>query len=192
VVLNRGARPQIFRGTRALTCSTTWKVFERECLPSKHYASANLRRYMLFGLVPAEIEAGVKFLEIFQAEFELASQGRNYGDCLVSMPIPFSSNICALLAFENSLVHIEFYGSRLHRRVARLIPGEHECIPLHSSTQRMIPLWLSVIRRAFCNVAVHLHDTNFLQYCRQVLLWCDDVYLWNSTALEPHTCWMWH
>jgi len=36
-----------------------------------------LRRYMLFGLVPAEIEVGVKFLENFQAEFEPASQGRN-------------------------------------------------------------------------------------------------------------------
>jgi len=32
---------------------------------------------MLFGLVPAEIEVGVKFLENFQAEYEPASQGRN-------------------------------------------------------------------------------------------------------------------
>jgi len=35
------------------------------------------RRYMLFGLVPAEMEVGVKFLEIFQGEFEPASRGRN-------------------------------------------------------------------------------------------------------------------
>ena len=34
------------------------------------------RRYMLFGLVPAEMEVRVKFLEIFPAEFEPASQGR--------------------------------------------------------------------------------------------------------------------
>jgi len=35
-------REEIFRGTRALICSTTWKVFERECAPSKRYASAEL------------------------------------------------------------------------------------------------------------------------------------------------------
>ena len=33
----------------------------------------SLRRYMLFGLVSSEIEVGVKFLEILQAEFEPAS-----------------------------------------------------------------------------------------------------------------------
>jgi len=33
-----------------------------------------LRRYMLFGLVPAEMEVGVKFLEILQAEFESANK----------------------------------------------------------------------------------------------------------------------
>ena len=31
-----------------------------------------LRRYVLFGLVPAEMEVGVKYLEILQAEFETA------------------------------------------------------------------------------------------------------------------------
>ena len=30
------------------------------------------RRYVLFGLVPAEMEVGVKYLEILQAEFESA------------------------------------------------------------------------------------------------------------------------
>ena len=50
---------------------------------------------------------------------------------------------------------------------------------LHSSAHRGIPLWLSVIWRAFSNVAVHQHDTNFLWYSRHVLLWCDDVYLWQ-------------
>ena len=48
---------------------------------------------------------------------------------------------------------------------------------LHSSAHRRIPL--SVIWQAFCNVAAHQHDTNFLQYSRHVLLWCDDVYLWQ-------------
>jgi len=32
---------------------------------------------MLFGLVPAEMEVGLKFLEILQAVFELAFQGRS-------------------------------------------------------------------------------------------------------------------
>ena len=38
-----------------------------------------LRRYVLFGLVPAEMEAKVKYLEMLQAEFESACniQGRN-------------------------------------------------------------------------------------------------------------------
>ena len=36
-----------------------------------------LRRYMLFGFVPAAMEVGVKFLENFQAELEPASQGCN-------------------------------------------------------------------------------------------------------------------
>jgi len=31
-----------------------------------------LRRYVLFALVPAEMEVGVKYLEILQAEFESA------------------------------------------------------------------------------------------------------------------------
>ena len=31
-----------------------------------------LRRYVLFGLVPAEVEVGVKYFEILQAEFESA------------------------------------------------------------------------------------------------------------------------
>jgi len=45
VVLNRGPRPsggtRNFQGARALTCSTTWNVFERKCVSSKRYASAN-------------------------------------------------------------------------------------------------------------------------------------------------------
>ena len=44
--LTGGARPlrggqEISRGARALTCCTTQKMFERECVPFKRYASAN-------------------------------------------------------------------------------------------------------------------------------------------------------
>jgi len=41
VILNRGVQ-KISGGAQALTCSTSWKVFERECVPSKCYASANV------------------------------------------------------------------------------------------------------------------------------------------------------
>ena len=125
-----------------------------------------------------------------QTEFEPASNimlvGTQLGGLFSRHAKPLSNNICAVLAFENSMVNIEFWGSRLHRRAARIIPDEH-AHTLHSSTQRGIPLWLSVIWRAFCNVAVHLHDTNFLQYSRRVLLWCDDIYLWrfNCTWATP-------
>jgi len=84
-----------------------------------------LRRYILSGLVPEEMEIWVKFLEILQAEFEPAYE--NNSGCLVGMPRPFRNNICSILAFGNR-VHIKFQGSRLHRRAARLIPNEHECI----------------------------------------------------------------
>jgi len=68
------------------------------------------------------------------------------------------------------MVHIEFQGSFLHRRATRLIPDKHECIQfalLHAAWDTAVAF---VSRRAFCNVAVHLHDTNFLQYSRRVLL----------------------
>jgi len=50
-------------------------------------------------------------------------------------------------------------------------------------------LWLSVIRRAFCNVAVHLYGTNFL-YSTPAVFFCDaTMYIYeDSTALEPHYC----
>jgi len=68
------------------------------------------------------------------------------------MPSPFNNNICGVVAFESSVVHVEFQGNRLHRRAARPLPNKHECVHFE---------WLSVIRRAFCNVAVHLNDTHF-------------------------------
>jgi len=63
--------------------------------------------------------------------------------------------------------------------VLKLVQHLCPCRILHSSTQRVMPLRLSVIRPAFCIVAVHLHGTNFLQYFRRVLLWCDNVYSWR-------------
>jgi len=62
--------------------------------------------YVATGLVPAEVEVGVVFLEIFQDEFEPASQGHKQGDCLDGLPSHFSNNVRALLAFENSMMHI--------------------------------------------------------------------------------------
>jgi len=78
VVLNRGGRvlwrgvKKFPGGVRALTCFTTWKVFEREYVPSKHYPSDNY-------LVQSEMKARVTFLEILQGEFGAASniQGLN-------------------------------------------------------------------------------------------------------------------
>jgi len=52
------------------------------------------------------------------------------------MASPFSNNICVVLVFQNSMVHIEFQGSRLNRRAARLIPDEHE-----SGTEFATKLW---------------------------------------------------
>jgi len=55
-----------------------------------------LPRYILFGLVPAEIEVGVKFLEILQAEFEPAYKhsGVQLVGQLVGMPSPFTKGLC--------------------------------------------------------------------------------------------------
>jgi len=67
------------------------------------------------------------------------------------MPSPFDNNICAFLAFENSMVLIEFQGSRLHRRAARLIPDEHVCIHL----AQLRAVWNTAV--AFCNLTSFLH-----------------------------------
>ena len=69
----------------------------------RRYASASFTP-LLFGLVPAEMEVGVKYLEIFQAEFESACKhsGEQLGDCLVGMPSLFNKNICSLVAFDTA------------------------------------------------------------------------------------------
>ena len=59
-----------------------------------------LRRCMLFGLVPAEMEVGVKYLEILQAKFESAC--KYSGEQPVGMPSPVNNNICALVAFDRA------------------------------------------------------------------------------------------
>jgi len=86
--------------------------------------------YLLFGLVPAKMEVGVKFLEILLTDFESLykyRRGATRGVRLVGISCPLSNNICAVLTFENSILHIECQGSRLHRRAPRLIPDKHEC-----------------------------------------------------------------
>jgi len=68
------------------------------------------------------------------------------------MPSPFNNIICDVLAFENNIVHIEFKGSRLHRRAARLISAKHEC--MHFAQLRAA--WDTAV--AFCNSASFLQS----------------------------------
>jgi len=56
---------------RALTYPTTWKVFNGNVSLPNVTPALILRRYMLFGLVPTEMDVGDKFLEILQADFAL-------------------------------------------------------------------------------------------------------------------------
>ena len=49
------------------------------------------------------------------------------------------------------MVQIEFQGSRLHRRAARLIPDKHECIQV----AQLQAAWYTAM--TFCNSASFLH-----------------------------------
>jgi len=76
-VLNWGGAPsqgdqKISRGGVSPTCSTTWNVFEWNVPLPNVTPVLILRPYMLFGLVPEEMEVVFKFCEILQAEFEPA------------------------------------------------------------------------------------------------------------------------
>jgi len=102
------------------------------------------------------MRVGVKFLEVLQAKARPASEGFNQDNCLVGMPSPFDNNICAFLAFEKSMVHIEFPVSRLHRKAARLIPDEHESI--HFAQLRAS--WNTTM--AFCNLTSFLYTSMIL------------------------------
>ena len=66
------------------------------------------RRYMLFGLVPAEMDVGVTFLEILQAEFKPVYKysWTRLSVYSVGMPSRSNNNICAVLEFENSMVRM--------------------------------------------------------------------------------------
>ena len=88
------------------------------------------RSYILFGFVPAKMEVGVMFLAILLAEIEPAYKysGAQSSGLFSRHANPFSNTICAVLVFENSMVHIVFQGSRVHWRAARLIPDGRECI----------------------------------------------------------------
>ena len=71
VVLKRGARPS--PGRRQEICALQHgKALNGNVSLPNVTPMLILRRYMLFGLVPADMEVGVKFLEILQAEFEPA------------------------------------------------------------------------------------------------------------------------
>jgi len=101
---------------------------------------------------------GLMFLEILQANIEPAYKhsGEQLGGLSSrhAMPSHFNNNICAVLPFESTMVHIEFQGSRLQRRAARLIPDKHECIHL----AQLHAAWDTAM--AFCN------STSSLECCR--------------------------
>ena len=110
VVLNRGASRDS-QGARALHALQHRKILNRNVSLPNVAPVLILRSYIISCLVPAEVEVGVKFLEILLAEFELACKhpGSRLGELfIVGMPSPFDNNICAVLEFENSMVHIEF------------------------------------------------------------------------------------
>ena len=68
VVLNRGG----VRGHESLHALQNRKILNGNVSLLNITPVLILRRYVLFGLVPAEMEVGVKYLEILQAEFESA------------------------------------------------------------------------------------------------------------------------
>jgi len=49
-----------------------------------------LRRYMLFGLIPAEMEVGDKLFQILQAEFEPAYRGAAWGPVYSACQFPLT------------------------------------------------------------------------------------------------------
>ena len=84
VVLNRGGAPprgcqEISRGREPLHALQHRKILNGKVSLLNVTPVLILRRYVLFGLVPAEMEVGVKYLEILQADSSLHAniQGRN-------------------------------------------------------------------------------------------------------------------
>ena len=114
--------------------------------------------------------------------------GAQPGGCLIGMPSPF--NVCDCLAFENSMVHIEFQDSWLHGKAARLIPEKHEhihfCIPPRSMECGNDFLnSTSLLWRAHAPVS-RSFSTPTMFFCDATMYIYDD-----STAFEPRSCWMW-
>ena len=72
VVLNRGCVKKFPGGREPLHALQHRKFLNGNVSLSNVTPMLILRRYMLSGLVPAEMEVGVKYLEILQAEFESA------------------------------------------------------------------------------------------------------------------------
>ena len=72
VVLNRGGVKKILGGREPLHALQNRKFLNWNVSLSNVTPVLILRRYMLFGLVPEEMEVGLKYLEILQAELESA------------------------------------------------------------------------------------------------------------------------
>jgi len=70
--LTGGERQEISRGRELLHALQHTKILNGNVSLSNITPVLILRRYMLFGLVSAEVEVGVKYLEILQPEFESA------------------------------------------------------------------------------------------------------------------------
>ena len=106
VVLNRGGAPpqggvkKFLGGNDPLHALQHGKLLNGNASLSNVTPELILRRYMLFGLVPAVMEVGVKYLEILQADFESAC--KHSGAQLVGMPSPFNNNTCAIVAFDRA------------------------------------------------------------------------------------------
>ena len=72
MVLNRGGSKKFLGGHEPLLALQHRKFLNGNVSLSNVTPVLILRHYMLFGLVPAEMEVGVKYLGILQAEFESA------------------------------------------------------------------------------------------------------------------------
>ena len=72
MVLNRGGVKKFLGGRESLHTFQHRKILNGNVSLSNVTPVLILRRNMLFGLVPAEMEVGIKYLEISQAEFESA------------------------------------------------------------------------------------------------------------------------
>jgi len=157
MVLNRGGastrgESRKFQGGANLYMFYNMKVFFNENVSLPNVTPVLiLRCYMLFGLGPA---LGLSFFK-FAGHIETAYKhsGAQLGRLFSQHAVPshFDNNICDVLAFESSIVQIDFQGSQLHRRGDRLIPDKYECIQfaqLHAA-------WETAM--AFCD------STSFLQ-----------------------------